>query len=166
MVSSAGQQPASAHVLSPQSPKVLDRVREAIRARHYSLRTEEAYVGWVRRFILFHNKRHPAEMGEAEINQFLTHLAVRENVAASTQHQALSAILFLYDKVLDKDLGTLDGVVRANKPVRLPVVLSREEVRKLLGALTGTPKLVGLLLYGAGLRLMEALRLRDRKAHV
>jgi integron integrase len=144
----------------PQQAKLLDRVREAIRARHYSLRTEEAYVGWVRRFILFHHKRHPAEMGEPEINQFLTHLAVAENVAASTQNQALSAILFLYEKVLERDLARLTGVVRAKKPTRLPVVLSREEVRALLEQMSGTPKLVALLLYGAGLRLMEALRLR------
>jgi integron integrase len=142
------------------SPKLLDRVRDAIRARHYSIRTEEAYVGWVRRFILFHHKRHPAEMGEPEINQFLTHLAVAENVAASTQNQALSAILFLYQEVLGRDLDRIEGVVRAKKPVRLPVVLTRDEVRNLLGAMTGSPRLVALLLYGGGLRLLEALRLR------
>jgi Phage integrase, N-terminal SAM-like domain len=136
-------------------PKLLDRVRAAIRARHYSIRTEEAYVGWIRRFILFHNKRHPAEMGESEINQFLTHLAVREAVAASTQNQALSAILFLYQEVLERDLDRIDGVVRAKKPARLPVVLTRDEVRALLGRMSGTPKLVGLLLYGAGLRLNQ-----------
>jgi len=143
-----------------QPAKLLDRVRDAIRARHYSLRTEEAYVGWVRRFILFHNKRHPAEMGEAEINQFLTHLAVSENVAASTQNQALSGILFLYQEVLGRDLDRIEGVVRAKKPVRLPVVLTRDEVRNLLGAMTSSPRLVALLLYGGGLRLLEALRLR------
>ena len=142
------------------SPKLLDRVRDAIRARHYSIRTEEAYVGWVRRFILFHNKRHPAEMGEPEVNQFLTHLAVTENVAASTQNQALSAILFLYQEVLGRELDRIEGVVRAKKPVRLPVVLTRDEVRSLLGAMTGSPRLVALLLYGGGLRLLEALRLR------
>jgi len=160
MVSSVGQPPASAHSRSPQSPKVLDRVRDAIRARHYSLHTEEAYVGWVRRFILFHNKRHPAEMGEAEINRFLTHLAVAENVAASTQNQALAAILFLYQAVLEKDLDRIDGIVRAKKPKRLPVVLTRDEVRALLGRISGTPKLAALLLYGGGLRLLEASRLR------
>ena len=122
-----------------QAPKLLDRVRAAIRARHYSLRTEEAYVGWIRRFILFHNKRHPAEMGESEINQFLTHLAVAENVAASTQNQALSAILFLYQAVLAKDLDRIDGVVRAKKPKRLPVVLTRDEVRALLGRMSSAP---------------------------
>jgi integron integrase len=141
-------------------PKLLDRVRAAIRARHYSLRTEEAYVGWVRRFILFHHKRHPAEMGEPEINQFLTHLAVADNVAASTQNQALSGILFLYQEVLGRDLDRIEGVVRAKKPVRLPVVLTRDEVRDLLEAMTGAPRLVALLLYGGGLRLLEALRLR------
>jgi len=143
-----------------QPPKLLDRVRAAIRARHYSLRTEEAYVGWVRRFILFHHKRHPAEMGESEVNQFLTHLAVAENVAASTQNQALSGLLFLYQEVLGRDLDRIEGVVRAKKPVRLPVVLTREEVRKLFGAMTGPSRLVALLLYGGGVRLLEALRLR------
>ena len=141
-------------------PKLLDRVRDAIRARHYSLRTEEAYVGWVRRFVLFHNKRHPSEMGAVEINRFLTHLAVSQDVSASTQNLALSAILFLYEKVLEKGVGSLESLVRARKPVHLPVVLSREEVRALLQRMSGTPKLVALLLYGAGLRLMEALRLR------
>ena len=146
----------------PQArPKLLDRVRAAIRTRHYSIRTEEAYVSWIRGFILFHKKRHPAEMGEAEINQFLTCLAVDDNVAASTQNQALSAILFLYQAVLEKELDRLDGVVRAKKPARLPVVLSRDEVRKILGCMPSAPKLVALLLYGgAGLRLLEALRLR------
>jgi len=160
MVSSAAQRLAPARVPSAGPPKVLDRVREAIRVRHYSLRTEEAYVGWIRRFILFHNKRHPAEMGESEINRFLTHLAVQEDVAASTQNQALSAILFLYQAVLEKDLDRIDGVVRAKKPKRLPVVLTRDEVRALLERMSGTAKLAALLLYGGGLRLLEALRLR------
>ena len=144
-----------------QAPKLLDRVRAAIRARHYSLRTEEAYAGWIRRFILFHNKRHPAEMAEPEINQFLSHLAVHGNVAASTQNQALAAILFLYQEaVLEKDLDRIDGIVRAKKPKRLPVVLTCDEVRALLGRMSGAPKLAALLLYGGGLRLLEALRLR------
>ena len=160
MVSSAAQRPAPTHLPAAQAPKLLDRVRDAIRARHYSLRTEEAYVGWVRRFIVFHNKRHPAEMGESEINRFLTHLAVAENVAASTQNQALSAILFLYQAVLEKDLDRIDGVVRAKKPKRLLVVLTRDEVRSLLGRMSGTAKLAALLLYGGGLRLLETLRLR------
>ena len=143
-----------------QAPKLLDRVRTAIRARHYSLRTEEAYVSWIRRFILFHHKRHPAEMAEPEVNQFLSHLAMNGNVAASTQNQALSALLFLYQQVLGKDLDRIEGVVRAKKPVRLPVVLTRDEVRALLGRMSGASKLAALLLYGGGLRLLEALRLR------
>jgi len=156
----AHRQVAIASQGEARAPKLLDRVRTAIRARHYSRRTEEAYVGWIRRFILFHKKRHPAEMGETEINQFLTHLAVRENVSASTQNQALSATLFLYQVVLERQLDRLDGLVRAKKPARLPVVLSRDEARTLLASLSGTSKLVCLLLYGAGLRLLEALRLR------
>jgi integrase-like protein len=120
----------------PQPAKLLDPVRSAIRTRHYSLRTEEAYVGWIRRFILFHNKRHPAEMGESEINQFLTHLAVAENVAASRQNQALSAILFLYQEVLGRDLDRIEGVVWAKKPKRLPVVLTRDEVRALFSKMS------------------------------
>ena len=140
-----------------QAPKLLDRVRAAIRARHYSLRTEEAYVGWIRRFILFHNKRHPAEMGEAEINQFLTNLAVAGNVGASTQNQALAAILFLYQAVLDKDLDRIDGIVGAKKPKRLPVVLTRDQVRALFGKMSGAAKLAALLLYGGGL----CLRVKD-----
>jgi integron integrase len=141
-------------------PRLLDRVRQAVRVRHYSRRTEEAYVGWIRRFILFHHKRHPSAMGAEEVNAFLTHLAVSENIAASTQAQALSALLFLYKHVLGDPLPWLDDVVRARKPRKLPVVLTREEVRAILGGLEGTPRLVVALLYGAGLRLLEALRLR------
>ncbi len=136
------------------------RVREAIRARHYSHSTEDAYLAWVRRFIRFNENRHPAEMAEPEVNQFLTHLAVHDRVAASTQNQALAALLFLYDKVLNRSLGQIEGVVRARRPRRLPVVLSREEVRAVLGGLDGTPRLVCALLYGSGLRLLECLRLR------
>jgi integron integrase len=141
-------------------PRLLDRVRAACRVRHYSLRTEEAYANWVRRFVLFHGKRHPLEMGAAEINAFLTHLAVDGHVSASTQNQAFSALLFLYQKVLEVEPGRIEGAVRASRPRRLPVVLSREEVRRVLAELTGTYRLIGLLLYGAGLRLLEALRLR------
>jgi integron integrase len=143
-----------------QPPRLLDRVRAAIRLRHYSLRTEEVYAQWVRRFILFHNKRHPLEMGAAEINQFLTHLAVEGHVSASTQNQAFSALLFLYQNVLEVDPGQIAGVVRANRPQRLPVVLNRDEVRAVLAALHGAPHSLGLLLYGAGLRLLDGLRLR------
>lgn len=141
-------------------PRLLDRVREAIRARHYSYRTEEAYVSWIRRYILYHHKRHPADMGAPEITEFLTALAVERNVSASTQNQALAAILFLYKEVLGCDPGWLEGVVRAKRPRRLPVVLSRREVETLLAALDGTSWLMAMLLYGSGLRLMECLRLR------
>ena len=153
--------PAS-HGASPRdaAPRLLERVRHAARVRHYSLRTEEAYAGWVRRFVLFHGKRHPEAMGAAEINAFLTHLAVDRRVSASTQNQALAALLFLYRVVLEADPGRIDGVVRARRPKRLPVVLSRAEVRAVLAELEGTPALVSGLLYGSGLRLLEALRLR------
>jgi integron integrase len=139
---------------------LLDRVREACRVRHYSLRTEDAYVDWVKRFILFHHKRHPLEMGAAQINAFLTHLAVEGHVAASTQNQAFSALLFLYRSVLEVEPGLIEGVIRAKRPERLPVILTRDEVRAVLGRLDGVPRLVALLLYGAGLRILDALRLR------
>ena len=141
-------------------PKLMDRVRQAIRLRHYSRRTEEAYLGWIRRFILFHGKRHPMEMGEVEVTAFLTSLAVRRRVSASTQNQALSAILFLYKHVLERELPWLDEVVRAKAAPRLPVVLSRDEARAVLARLEGAPRLVCTLLYGAGLRLLECLQLR------
>ena len=144
----------------PQRPRLLDRVRDTVRARHYSRRTEEAYIAWIRRYILFHGKRHPAEMGAAEITQFLTSLAVQRNVAASTQNQALSALLFLYREVLGQEVPWLDGIVQAKRPRRLPVVLTREEVRAVLGQLNGVPRLMALLLYGAGLRVLECARLR------
>jgi len=131
-----------------------------IRTRHYSIRTEESYLQWVRRFILFHGKRHPADMGAPELEAFLTHLAVERSVAASTQNQALSAILFLYREVLGVQLPWLDGVTRAKKPQRLPVVLTPEEVMRVLGKLEGTSALMARLLYGSGLRLMECVRLR------
>lgn len=145
---------------SRQKPRLLDRLREACRVRHYSIRTEDAYHDWCRRFILFHNKRHPAEMGVVEINQFLTHLAVEGNVAASTQNQAFSAILFLYQKVLEVEPGRIEGAIRASQPKRLPVVLTREEVKRVLSGLEGTHRLIGLMLYGSGMRLLECLRLR------
>jgi len=144
----------------PNPPKLLDRVRAAIRVRHYSRRTEDAYVNWIRRYILFHGKTHPSAMGAEHVNAFLTHLAVDRDVAASTQGQALSAILFLYREVLDEKIGWLEDVVRARKPSRLPVVLVREDVRRLLGEMSGVTKLVAAMLYGSGLRLLEALRLR------
>ena len=143
-----------------QPPRLMDRVRGAIRARHYSRRTEDSYAGWIRRFIFFHGKKHPAAMGAEEVNAFLTSLAVARKVSASTQGQALSALVFLYRHVLDDPLPWLDEIVRARKPRRLPVVLTREEVRGLLGGMEGTPRLVASILYGGGLRLLEALRLR------
>jgi integron integrase len=146
--------------LPPGQPRLLDRVRTAIRTRHYSLRTEEAYVGWIKRFIFFHNKRHPAEMGEPEINAFLSHLAVRGRVAASTQNQALCALLFLYRGVLERPFPDLERLVRAKRTKRLPVVMTRAEVKAVLARLHGTPKLVATILYGTGMRLMESLRLR------
>ena len=139
--------------------ELLTQARAGLAARHYSRRTEEMYCQWARRYIRFHALRHPAEMGEGEIDAFLTHLAVDERVSASTQTQALSALLFLYRHVLGREVGNLD-LVRANVPRRLPVVLTREEVRRLLAGLEGEPRLVSSLLYGSGLRLMEGLRLR------
>ena len=136
----------------------LEEVRRAIRVRHYSLRTEDAYLGWIKRFILFHGKRHPAQMGETEVGAFLTELAVNGRVAAATQNQALNAIVFLYKVVLGRPLAEIDGVVRAKKSQRLPVVLTVEEVQRLLRHLSGTHWLVACLLYGSGLRLMEAVR--------
>ena len=134
-------------------------VRDAIRLKHYSIRTEEAYVSWIRRYILFHNKRHPTEMGAPQVEAFLTHLAVKDNVAASTQNQALSALLFLYREVLHQDLGPVDAM-RAKHPKRLPTVLTKEETLRLIGCLSGTHQLMAKLIYGSGIRLMECLRLR------
>jgi integron integrase len=140
--------------------KLLDRVRDRVRTLHDSIRTEDAYVPWIKRFILFHRKRHPQEMGAPELEAFLTHLAVDRNVAASTQNQALSAILFLYREVLRRPLDELGRVAPARRPERLPTVLTRDEVRSVLAQLDGTAWLMASLLYGSGLRLMECLRLR------
>ena len=155
-------QPHSSSPVPPptQGPKLLDRVRNACRVRHYSIRTEDAYHDWIKRFILFHIKRHPLEMGAAEINVFLTHLAVEGHVAASTQNQTFAALLFLYQKVLEVEPGVIEGVIRARRPKRLPVVLTRDEVRRVIAQLEGTYRLIALLLYGSGLRLLESLRLR------
>ncbi len=142
------------------APKLLDQVRGKIRLKHYSIRTEQTYVDWIKRFILHFDKRHPRELGAAEVEAFLTHLAVAGNVAAATQNQAKSALLFLYREVLETELPWLDNVERARTPKRLPVVLTREEVQGVLGRLTGTHWLIASLLYGAGLRIMEGLRLR------
>ena len=139
---------------------LLTRLRETLRTRNYSYRTEDAYTQWVRRFILFHNKRHPRELDDAAVVAFLTHLAVDREVSANTQNQALNALAFLYRHVLDRPLGDVSAAARAKKPQRLPVVLTREEVKAILTHLEGTNRLIGALLYGSGLRLMESLRLR------
>lgn len=143
-----------------EKKRLLVRMSDAIRSRHYSLRTEQSYIQWVRRFILFHNKRHPEKMGEKEISSFLTDLAVNRKVAASTQNQALSALLFLYKHVLDKKLDWLEDVVRAKRPRRLPVVLTQAEAGTLLDNMTGVNGLIAKLIYGTGMRKMECLRLR------
>lgn len=145
---------------SPLGGRLLDRVRDRCQLKHYSRRTERAYTGWIRRFIFFFDKQHPDQMGGAEVEQFLTHLAVAGNVAASTQNQALSALLFLYREVLGVDLPWMESVVRAKRPQRLPVVLTEDEVRRLLVRLDGRDWLMASLLYGTGMRLMECARLR------
>ena len=141
-------------------PRLLDRVRAAARVRHLSLRTEKAYSDWIRRFVLFHKKRHPAEMGAEEVRQFLSHLAVEGRVSASTQNQALCALLFLYRDVLLVELPFVEGIPRARRPARVPVVFARDEVGRVLSHLSGAYRLIAGLLYGAGLRLMECGRLR------
>ena len=143
-----------------QKPKLLDQMREMFRTRHYSIRTEQAYVHWAKQFILFHHKRHPNTMREPEIAQYLTYLATQRKVAASTQNQALNALLFLYHEVLKIDLGRIDDVVRAKKPQHLPQVLNPEEVQRVLSFMQDTHQLMARLLYGAGLRLLERCRLR------
>ena len=145
---------------TPPPPKLLDQVRDRLRVKHYSIRTETQYLQWIKRFILFHDKRHPREMGAVEVEAFLTHLAVAGRVAAATQNQALSALLFLYREVLNIDLPWLDKVVRAKQPQRLPVVLTRQEVTAILDRMTGAHGLMARLLYGTGMRLMECVRLR------
>jgi integron integrase len=141
-------------------PKLLEQYRERLRVKHYSLRTEDAYLHWMRRFIYFHRKRHPREMGGPEVEAFLSHLATEGRVASSTQNQALAALLFLYREVLQKELPWMDGLVRAKRPARVPVVLTEGEVRALLGQLDGTRWLATSLLYATGMRLLEGLRLR------
>jgi len=143
-----------------RAPKLMERMTLALRARHYSLRTEQAYAHWVRRFVFFHNLRHPATMAEPEINAFLTHLAVDGKVSSSTQNQALSAILFLYRHIIGREVGRIGDVIRAQRPRRLPVVMSREEVKLVISYLYGEKKIIATLLYGSGMRLMECLRLR------
>ena len=144
----------------PRMPKLLTQVREVLRMKHYSLRTEQAYVDWIKRYIFFHNKRHPEEMSEPEIRAFVSDLATNKRVSASSQTVALSALLFLYRAVLKKDLPFIEGIERAKRPERLPVVFTQAEVKEVLVRLDGVNHLVAALLYGSGLRLMDALRLR------
>jgi integron integrase len=150
----------NAGVTGAKTPRLLDQVRERLRLKHYSLRTEQAYVGWIRRFILANGKRHPREMGAGEVEGFLTSLATRGQVAASTQNQALAALLFLYREVLGTTLPWMETMVRAKRPQRVPVVLSRDEVVRLLALMDGRCALMASLLYGSGMRLMECVRLR------
>jgi integron integrase len=141
-------------------PRLLDQVRDVIRCKHYSIRTEQTYLEWIKRFIYFNNRKHPKDLGTTHISAFLTHLAVQRKVAGSTQNQALCALVFLYKEIIKKDIGQLDDLIRAKRPSKLPVVFTREEVRAILIQLDGQRWLMGQLLYGAGLRLMECLRLR------
>lgn len=145
---------------SENPPKLLDQVRAKIRFKHYSIRTEQAYTDWIKRYILHFGKRHPRDMGASEVTQFLTHLAVQGKVSASTQNQAKAALLFLYKEVLVVELPWLDNIEQAKAPKRLPVVLNRDEIQAILSRLTGTQHLVASLLYGTGMRIMECLRLR------
>jgi len=142
-----------------QSPKLLDRVRAEMRAKHYSLKTEQAYIRWIKHYILYHSKRHPDELGENEINAFIRHLAVNRNVSSSTQNQALCAIVYLYKHILKKEIGQLE-LIWANKPKKLPVVFTVQEVKNILNHLHGVHWPAAMLMYGSGLRLMECLRLR------
>ena len=141
-------------------PRLLDQMREVLRLKHLSYRTEESYVSWVKRFIVFHGKRHPKDLGAPEIRAFLSYLATHEQVAASTQNSALNALLFLYRSVLKQPFPQLEEIERAKRPRRVPTVFSRDEVHALLSRLTGRPHLMASLLYGAGLRLLECVRLR------
>jgi len=145
----------------PRPKKLLDQMRDVSRTQHYAIRTEKAYVDWAKRFILFHQKRHPKEMGRVEIEAFLTHLAVDRHIAASTQDQALSALLFLYKEVLRQEVGSVDAV-RARKPKRLPTVLTKTEALQVLNAMVGVPQVMAKLLYGGGVRGLECVRAGQR----
>jgi len=146
--------------MDTKSPKLLDQVRETIRTKHYSYRTEQTYVDWIKRFILFHNKRHPKDMGAEEVQAYITYLANERKVASSTQNQALSAIVFLYKYVLQKEIIIPADIIRPNRPERLPTVLSHQEAMSVINKMTGVTKLIAKLLYGSGLRVTECLRLR------
>ena len=161
VVSPVDSIPSEGHApLPPPKIKLLDQVRRGIRLRHYSIRTEEAYTHWIKRFIFFHNKRHPRDMGAAEVRSFLDHLANEGHVASATQHQAASALLFLYTQVLELKLDGIDAALRPKMPSRLPTVLTRDEVSRILAVLEGTHQLIARLLYGTGMRLLEGLRVR------
>lgn len=151
---------ASLPIPEPPKPKLLDQLREIIRLKHYSIRTEQSYVDWAKRYILFHGKKHPKDMGAKEISAFLTHLAVDKNVSASTQNQALNALIFLYKELLKISVGDIGEVARAKRPIRRPVVMSRDEVKRVTDKMTGLQRLMAELLYGTGMRLMEGVRLR------
>lgn len=155
----ANRSPAPAQKLV-KSETLVNQLRQVLRSRHYSRSTEETYCHWVRRFMAFHNKRHPSRLGDAEVNAFLSHLALRARVSASTQNQALSAILFLYRSVLKRKIGNLGDLVRARRPKRLPIVMTKQEARAVLGRLEGKIWIMACLMYGAGLRLSECLRFR------
>ena len=146
--------------MNAKPPKLLDQVREVLRTKHYSYRTEQTYIEWIRRFILFHQKRHPKDMGADEVQTYITYLANERNIAASTQNQALSAIVFLYKYVLQKEMIFPSDIIRPSKPERLPTVLSHAEAMSVIGHLNGVPQLIAKLLYGSGLRIMECMRLR------
>jgi integron integrase len=152
--------PAPVPSQQPQQPRLLDQVRNVLRTKHYSYSTEKTYIYWIRQFIFFHNKQHPDILNEAHINTYLSHLAVKEHVSASTQNQALCAIVFLYKQVLHRELGDFGELVWAKKPKRIPVVFSRQEVSAILNQLQGIYRIMAVLLYGSGLRLMECLQLR------
>ena len=159
-MSNLSDQPHNIPSEAEKPKKLLDLVRESLRVHHYSIRTEKSYINWMKRYIFFHKKRHPKDMAAKEIGEFLTDLAVNKHVGSSTQNQALNALVFLYKHVLKKEPGIFEGVIRAKRPERLPTVLTRVEVKRLLNGLNGTYKLMGDLLYGTGMRVMELLRLR------
>lgn len=156
----AGEGDMSGFTQEPRPRRLLDQVRDKVRTLHYSPRTEDAYIGWIKRYIYFHGKRHPKDLGAAEVGAFLTGLATQRGVSASTQNQALCALLFLYKQVLGVELSSVDGVTWAKRPERVPVVLTREEVAALLQRMRGREWLMASLMYGTGLRLMECVQLR------
>ena len=156
----SGSSALSPNLVEVKDTRLLDKVRNVIRCKHYSIRTEHTYIEWIKRYIYFHQKKHPADMGAQQISEFLSYLAVHRKVASSTQNQALCALVFLYHQVLNKEVGQFEDLIRAKRPHRLPVVFTKEEVKQILIQLEGVHWLMGQLLYGSGLRVMECLRLR------